>query len=454
MRMLLGGVLYPWYETRIRGRKTMQYLAEYERNQWLSSDEVHSLQLQKLRSLLMHCQEHVPYYARRWAEADIDWRDVRSVADLQHFPIIDKGDIRANRGDFVARPWVGRTLRKTTGGSTGRPFSFEYTRESYERRMAVMMRGYGWAGWKLGVKRLDVWGTELGSPSLIKRSKTRLYDHALGRRVLSCFEMTTDNMPQYVAEIDRYRPEVIVGYTSALEAIAAWSDANGGASWAPKSVVTAAEMLSERQRALIEKSFRAPVFHTYGCREFMLIGAECEVHRGYHTSADQLVVEVIDANRRPLDQGVGDVLITDLHNYGMPFVRYVNGDLAAAGQTGIRCQCGRGLPLLGVVEGRRLDMLSTPDGRIIPGEFFPHLMKDVASIDAFQVRQTREDQLIIHIVKRTEPTDADMRYLQFEIDKVVGASMNVEFQFVNEIALTPSGKRRVTVREIPQDSKA
>jgi phenylacetate-CoA ligase len=450
MSMLLGGVLYPWYESRIRGRKTMQYLAEYERNQWLSADEIHALQLTKLQALLAHCQEHVPYYARRWAEAGIDWRDLRSVADLQHFPVVDKDEIRANQADFVARPWVGRTLKKTTGGSTGKPLAFEYTRESYERRMAVMMRGYAWAGWRLGIKRLDLWSTELGSPSLLRRWKLQLHDQAFGRLALNCFEMTADNMGRYVAQIDRYRPEVLVGYTSALEAMATWIEVNGGAAWAPKSVVTAAEMLSARQRALIEKAFRAPVFHTYGCREFMLIGAECELHHGYHTSADQLVVEVADDDHRVIENGVGDVLITDLHNFGMPFVRYVNGDLAAAGRHGMRCACGRGLPLLSAVEGRRLDMLSTPDGRIIPGVFFPHLMKDINSIDTFQVRQTREDLLMIHVVRRSEPTDAEMRYLRFEIDKVVGAGMNVEFHFVDKIALSPSGKRRVTVRDIPE----
>lgn len=450
MSKLLSGVLYPWYESHIRGRKTMRYAAEYERNQWLSVDEIQALQLKKLQALLAHCQEHVPYYARRWAAAGLDWRDLRSVDDLRFFPAIDKDEIRANRQDFVARPWVGRTLTKTTGGSTGRPFSFEYTRESYERRMAVMMRGYGWAGWKLGVKRLDVWGTDLGSPSVFRRWKTQLYDRALGRRVLSCFEMTADNLGAYVAEIDRYRPEVIVGYTSALEAMATWIGSHGGAAWAPGSVITAAEMLSERQRALFEKSFRSPVFHTYGCREFMLIGAECEVHQGYHTSADQLVVEVTDDDRKPVEQGVGDVLITDLHNFGMPFVRYANGDLAATMQRGLRCACGRGLPLLGSVEGRRLDMLSTPDGRIIPGEFFPHLMKDVSAVEAFQVRQTHVDRLAIDVVKRSELSEADMRYLRSEIDKVVGAAMTVEFRFVDEIALTPSGKRRVTVREIPE----
>jgi phenylacetate-CoA ligase len=232
--------------------------------------------------------------------------------------------------------------------------------------------------------------------------------------------------------------------------MANWIDANGRAAWAPKSVITAAEMLSERQRALIEKTFRAPVFHTYGCREFMLIGAESELHRGYHTSANQLVVEVADDTRRRLEHGVGDVVITDLHNFGMPFVSYVNGDLALAGRSGIRCQCGRGLPLLEAVEGRRLDILSTPDGRIVPREFFPHLMKDLAFIDTFQMRQTREDQLTIHVVKRGEPSGADMRYLRFEIDKVVGAGMMVEFRFVDEIALTPSSKRRATVRDIPE----
>lgn len=444
----IGKHVYPIYEAHLRGRKTFEYVAEYEANQQLSSDELHALQLAKLKRLLAHCEAQVPFYQRHWAMADVSSRDLREVADLRHFPTIDKGMIRANQADMVASSWQGRTMRKSTGGSTGQPFSFEYTRESYERRMAVMMRGYGWAGWRQGERRLDIWGTEIAPTSALRRWKMQLHDRVLGRRVLSCFSMTRDNLPQYVRVIDDYRPKVIVGYTSALVELARWIERHQGARWAPHSVITAAEMLTQDQRTLLERAFRAPVFHTYGCREFMLIGAECEHHNGYHTSADHLVVELTDDAGVPVASGSGHVTITDLHNEGMPFVRYLNGDLGRTSDHAGACACGRALPLLGAVEGRSLDVLTSPDGRIIPGEFFPHLMKDQPAIEAFQVRQTSEDRLKVLLVGEGGHSEAIQQRLRTRIEKQTGPQLRVDFEWVDEIPLTPSGKRRVTVREI------
>ncbi len=439
---------YPFYETRLRGRRTFEHLAEYEANQWISADELHALQLAKLQALLSHCEAQVPFYRRHWAAAGVSARDLREVGDLRHFPTIDKQIIRAHRDEMVAASWRGRTLSKSTGGSTGQPFSFEYTRESYERRMAVMMRGYAWAGWRQGDRRLDVWGTEIAPVSALRQAKMRLHDAVLGRRVVSCFDMTQDNLERYRREIDRHRPKVVVGYTSALVELARWIERNDGARWAPQAVITAAEMLSSEQRALLERSFRAPVFHTYGCREFMLIGAECDRHDGYHLSADHLVVELTDDAGRTLDDGTGQVTVTDLHNFGMPFVRYLNGDLASRSSAHARCACGRCLPLLGAVEGRRLDVLTSPDGRIIPGEFFPHLMKDFSSIEAFQVRQTREDRLRVLLVGQREHGEADLARLRERVAHQTGPAMAIEVEWVDTIPLTPSGKRRVTIREI------
>lgn len=445
--------VYPWYESTVRGRKTLHYFKEYQDNQWRSADELSSIQSSKLRDLLAYCQTYVPYYRLRWKEAGLNWQDVRSIEDLRHFPLLTKEDIREHYDLLISEPMRGSTMRKTTGGSTGQPLSFEYTRESYERRMAVMLRGYGWAGWQLGVKRLDIWGTELGSVSLFRKWKTTAYDIAFRRRVLSCFNLSNDTMEQFVSQIEQYKPVVIVGYTSALEALAEWMTKNRHSAWKPASVITAAEMLSPRQRAVIQDNFGAEVFHTYGCREFMLIGAECDRHGGYHVSSDHLTVEITDDTGRPIAAGTGNIVITDLHNLGMPLVRYVNGDLASAFSRHEQCSCGRGLPMLRAVEGRRLDMLTTSDGRLIPGEFFPHLMKDFSSIRHFQVRQTREDHLNILLAQHYEMPSAEFTRLRDSVVKMAGPLTQVSFEFVEDIPLTPSGKRRVTVRDIPQENK-
>ncbi|HSN69948.1 MAG TPA: hypothetical protein VLT59_00500, partial [Steroidobacteraceae bacterium] len=127
---------------------------------------------------------------------------------------------------------------------------------------------------------------------------------------------------------------------------------------------------------------------------------------------------------------------------------YRNGDLATS--TVRRCDCGRGLPLLERIDGRRLDMIRTPDGRLLPGEFFPHLMKDFAFVRQFQVVQRQIDTVDVAIVPRGEVGESALETLRHQMSSALGERMQVAVQLVEDIPLTPSGKRRVTVSLLDQ----
>jgi len=114
-----------------------------------------------------------------------------------------------------------------------------------------------------------------------------------------------------------------------------------------------------------------------------------------------------------------------------------------------RCGCGRGLPLLSRVDGRVLDAIRTPDGHILPGEFFPHMLKDVPGVERFQLVQRQLDRLDLAIVRGDGFDDASLAYIRREVAKVLGASITLDCRFVDDIPLTPSGKRRVTICELP-----
>ncbi|MDE1892775.1 MAG: phenylacetate--CoA ligase family protein [Pseudomonadota bacterium] len=439
-------VLYPAWETGLRRRHTLAWLQEYQRDQWLSPERIAALQWQRLKRLLEHCEREVPYYQRRWRELGIAVADVRNLDDYARLPVLTKADIRENFDELKAASCRGQLLYKATGGSTGEPLRFGYTRESNDRRTAVMWRGYGWAGSRMGRRTLFLWGGAVGDPSRAHRLKERLYHAAFARRVLNSFDMSEANMADFADAIDRYRPEVIVGYVGPLVRLAQWLTATGRQVARPQSIIGAAEALHEFQRQIIERAFGCKAFNTYGCREFMLIAAECEQRQGLHVNADHLVVEL----QRPAGAAAGqagEVTITDLFNYGMPFVRYVNGDLATAATQ--PCGCGRGLPLLQRVEGRSLDALRTPAGHILPGEFFPHMLKDVPGVLRFQVVQRQLDRLDLALVRGAGFDESSLAYIRREVAKVVGESVQLHCHFVDDIALTPSGKLRVTVCELP-----
>lgn len=436
-------VLFPAYESGLRGRKTLQYLREYEKSQWLPQEKVAALQWQKLQRLIRHCWDQVPYYRERWQPLGINGPDdIASPADYARLPVLQKPEIRANFDKFVARDHQGGLLYKTTGGSTGEPLRFGYTRESYERRLSIMWRGYGWSGAHLGQRTAYLWGTPVGA----QKRKDRLYHAAFNRLMLNAFEMSEEGMAAYADAIDRYKPETIVAYVSPLVRLAEWMLANGRHIHRPDRILGAAESLHEPQRKILEQAFGCPAYNTYGCREFMLIAAECEHRGGLHVNADHLCVELGASAEGMHGEGPRDVIVTDLHNYGMPLLRYANGDLATQGSG--TCTCGRGLPLLASVNGRKLDALLTPDGRYIPGEYIVYCFLNAAGIKRYQVVQKQLDRFDILLVRDDGFDGSAIELVRRELTKRVGESVTLDFQFVDDIPLTPSGKLRVTISEL------
>lgn len=436
-------VLFPLYEGGLRRRHTLAWLARYERDQWLPPERIAALQLERLQRLLAHCEREVPYYRQRWKALGIRAADIRTLDDYARLPVLTKADIRTNFDDLQAESWRGRLLFKATGGSTGEPLRFGYTRESNDRRTAVMWRGYGWAGSRMGRRTLFLWGGAVGDPSRVHLLKDRLYNTLFARRVLNSFHMTDANLAQYADAIDRFRPAVIVAYVEPLVRLAKWINQTGRKVWQPQAIIGAAESLHEFQRDILQQAFGCPAFNTYGCREFMLIASECEKRHGLHINADHLVVELAG---HPAPGEPGDVVITDLFNYGMPLLRYVNGDVATLATHG--CDCGRGLPLLERVDGRRLDAIRTPAGNILPGEFFPHMLKDVPGLARFQLVQRQLDRLDLAIVRGAGYDDAAQAYIRREVGKVLGDSVRLDIHYVDDLPLTRSGKLRVTVSEL------
>ena len=441
-------VLYPAYEAS-RGRATLRHLREYEANQWLRPEQLAELQWDKLNALVAHCWAHVPFYRRRWQDIGFEPGDLRSMDDYARLPVLTKADIRRHFDDLKARVPGEALLYKATGGSTGEPLRFGYTRESNDRRAAVMWRGYGWTGASLGRRALFLWGGAVGNPGKVAQFKDRLYHAAFHRRMLNSFLMRDDNMAAYADAIEAWRPEVLVAYVDPIVRLSKWLAERGRRIPGVVSVLGAAEALHDFQRPVIEAAFPdAKAYNTYGCREFMLIACEDQDRDGLLVNADHLVVELAGATKAPDGTETGELAITDLHNWGMPFIRYVNGDIASRRHpwhsTG-----ARGLPRLERIEGRRLDAIRTPDGRVLPGEFFPHMLKDVSGVRRFQVVQETLDRFTLKLVPGPEFGAAQEQYVRREVAKVLGEDAALDLQRVDDIPLTASGKFRVTVSRLP-----
>lgn len=442
---LLRGVVLPAM-AMVKEKPLLGYLNQYTNNLKLSPELLERLQWQALSNLLKHSFDNCAYYRTRWQQAGID--DIRTVDTLAQFrqlPVLTKDDIRLNYDAIKAKNFQNNIV-KSTGGSTGQPLTIELNLDSNVRREAIMWRGYSWLGAGLGERTLYLWGASIGQASLPRRIKEHVYHWLYNRKMLNSFSMSPENMPQYIAQMNAYRADAMVAYVNPLYELAQYILEHKIPVHKPSSILTGAEPLYPYQRAVIEQAFNCSVYNTYGCREVMLIAAECQQHKQLHINSDHLVVETVNEFGTNVVGESGDVLLTDLYNYGMPLIRYQNGDKATL-HSGA-CQCGNPLPIMSSVDGRKLDVIKTRSGKLIPGELFPHLFKEFSSIYKFQVRQSQLDAITISLVTKVGVSDADKIAISNEINRYSAGELAITFEIVDEIPLTLSGKYRVTVCEV------
>ncbi|TWT82758.1 Phenylacetate-coenzyme A ligase [Planctomycetes bacterium CA13] len=442
---LFRRLIVPGFETLLKRRKTFTYWRELEESQWHDRETLEQNQLERLKRLLHYCNNHSPWYRDQWAQHGIDVDSLSSLGDLQNFPIITREMIRDHATEIRCPHPSVRSVSKSTGGSTGTPLRFTIEAEANDRRVAATFRGYTWGGASPGTKQSYLWGVPLQPLSFRQRLKEHAYSRALYRRdMMNSFNLSQSTIETYIRRINRYRPTVIIAYTTPLFLLAKSIQTLGANVHQPQSIIVGAEKLHDFQREQIERSFGAPVFETYGSREFTLIGAECDQHTGLHLTSENLIVEVLDHDGKPTRDGEeGKIVITDLFNTATPFVRYATGDRGIAGFE--QCPCGRGLPLLRKVLGRQLDVLDLPNGRRVPGEYFPHLLKDVDSIRQFQVAQLGPNTVRLKLVVADDWNREAENALRDQVLDAVGRSCELKIEQVEQIELTPSGKTRVVI---------
>ncbi len=435
---LLTYLLQPAYYS-LRGRQYGAHLRFLNRSQWWPRDQLREFQWKELQVLLRAAFTSSPWYQHKFKQAGAELGDIRSWEDFSRLPTLTRDEIREHREELASKAYTGRLLTHATGGSSGAPTRFFITRESYDWRCAASVRAYSWTGYTLGEKALYLWGAPVGAQSKQAEWKMRVFRGLRREFMVSTFSQNDALWEQVLATARRIRPRYVVGYVSSLEGFSRWLLRTGQKVEGIRSVLAAAEPVFPATRSLVEEAIGAPLYNTYGSREFMSIGAECSERKGLHINMENILVETA----APARDGPSPILVTDLHNLGMPFIRYEIGDAGLLSER--TCPCGRGLHLLETIEGRVLDVLRTPDGRIVPGEFFPHVLKDVPEVIEFQVEQKRLDHIVLYLVLAEELSANSKALLDSELRKWFGVSANIELRRVDNIPRRPSGKRRVTI---------
>jgi len=450
MGTLYRNLVYPAYHWAKRDGVN-QSLKELEHNQWLSAAELHDLQQTKLASLLLFAGKNVPYYRALFRDLGFHAEPTIRTKEFQRLPLLTKDIIRREQDTLVSEDLAGNgLLSNSTSGSTGDAIRFYTDLRSTPYRKAAGKRSHSWTGWQLGDRTVSLWGAAMDRKQSVAL-RGRLHGLVTGNLFLSSYDLSTSRMDEYIDQIKKFKPFQLFAYPGPLELFAIHCSERGAVFPSIKGIVCSAETLWPHQREIIEDAFGIRVLDQYGCREFSQIATECEMHNGLHISVDRLLVEVVDEEGRPCPPGeVGKILVTDLDNYGMPFIRYDIGDQGILAEEH-PCSCGRELPKLEKVVGRTLDIVRTPDGRQIGGTFWTLLLRSRRGFRQFQVIQHELEGVVINYVRDSQFDDTALDYFTESITNYCGHDFKVEFVEQESIDLTGSGKQRIIVSRLASD---
>ena len=435
---LIRRIIYPIHGI-VSGRPILRRAEELEKTQWLAARELEELQWKKLNMLLDRVRRDVPYYEELFKRHGIGARAVQSPEDLRKIPVLRKKDIRASGRAMISKKSSPRDLKKTsTSGSTGENIFFYQDRNCRAYFLGNMLRQRRWMGVEPGEREVMIWGSAFDL-DVAERITGRLKAYFANLSYISAYGLNDNTMAARIAILRKLRPPLITGYASALYVFARYMLDHDIRDIRPRAVISSAEMLYGPQRAIIEQAFGCRVFDRYGSREFGTIAHECE-HGGRHLTMERLFVEVAREEDRQWGVEPGELIITDLDNFGMPMIRYCIGDMGTLEESAKYCPCGRGLALMKEVSGRSFDLVRTPSGSLLPGTFWTILTKAVPGIVQFQLVQKTLNEIELRIcTDDTFPFDGKDG-LRRIIEEHCGPGMNVEIKQVDHIAPGKTGK--------------
>lgn len=444
------GVLY--LHTIATGRHILACLNTLNRTQWLDHDELMDLQRNKLQQLLDYAYQNVPYYRHTFDQVGFHPDDMRhDPACFSKLPILDKSLIREHFSELQTTDLQHRKQlsKVTTSGSTGQPLIFMQDHAFRDNVTADIQRHLGWAGWKMGQLHAYIWGANFEEPAA-HTLRHWLMDWEWNRFITNAFSLTEEKMAAFAERVQRQRPRILFGYASSLLQFAQFVQQGPYQDITFGGIISSAEVLPQAVRQVVEETFKCRVFNRYGTKELGGVACECEAHNGLHVSAENNLIEIM-CEDRPAEQGeTGSIIVTNLNNMGMPFIRYSIGD-EGAWDDGGKCSCGRSSPRLKMVEGRIVDQFVTRDGRAswagFAGDAYSSLLAQ-PTIKQFQIIQESLDKITVLLVRDGEIPASLLTRLELALHTAFGEGIAVEFQFPDQISPLPSGKHQYAISKV------
>ena len=427
-------------DARASAMLALQY--QLEASQWMPADTILSRQLEQLRRVFEHARSTVPYYAALFAghggkSFTLDF--------LRTLPISTRAMVQTADEQMRSQavpPAHGRTAPVTTSGSTGQPVRLLRTEATGLIWLALTLRDHSWHRRDFSRHLCAIKWAERGSctpPDGHREDGWGPAVNVLYESAPSSMLNVTATMPEQLAWLLREKPGYLISYPSNLVALAAYCIRQKVTLPGLAEVRTIGETLTPARRALFRSAWDVPTVDVYSCEETGYLALQCPAHEHYHVQSENVLLEIVDDDGRPCAPGEsGRVLVSSLHNFATPLLRYELGDHAVFGEA---CPCGRGLPVITKVLGRTRNRLVLSDGR----SEFPYLGEHGQTqrltgvrVHAFQFVQHSVEEVEVKLVTERvfTPEEADW------VVRMVQANLGHPFRIrITHCDAIPAGAR-------------
>jgi len=415
-------------------------LYRLRKQQWLKPEELEQIQLRKLKRIIKHAYENVPYYRKLFDSAGIRPGDIKSVGDLPKFPITTKSTLQSQPISEITATNVdlSKCISSRTSGTQGMPLSIYFRKE--DKNFLDMV----WARAKLeNRQRLGDKVVTVREPTCSTTTESWFEHLGIWRKAnVSSFY----DVKNQLEILEKINPEVITGCPSSLKLLAMTLQEQRNKKIRPRLLFSTAELLDEDSREFIASSFGAPLFDCYGAHELGLIAWECSKKSGYHINIDSVAVEFV-WNAKAVSPGErGKLICTALHSYAMPFIRYEIGDVGVKNDE--KCPCGIGLPLMKIIEGRVVDFIILPDGKMSSPYLLTCAMEKTPSIARYQIVQKEKNSIVVLVIQGQGFTQHTITSIRRNLQEVLGRDVQIEVNIVDCLPPDKSGKFRVVLSKV------
>jgi phenylacetate-CoA ligase len=421
------------------------FLRQLEESQYWAPDQLVEYQFHKVKALLSHAYRNTSFYRERFESIGFNPQKFKDLSELKQIPPLTRKDILEHIDSMVAPNLLPHQVhRDATGGSSGMHTPFYRNNDCLSFKKAVEYRCNKWAGWSIGDKIAYYWSAAQDfAKSVPLGSRVK---NGLGYRALMLYSGRLDEatLELHRRQLGEFAPGLMRVFPNPLSVLARHLRQAGKQPISIPSIISVGEPLLESHRQIFKDVFGSRVFNCYVSRECGNMACECGAEQGLlHINSEMVYVEFEEiAGRDP--RGPKSLLITDLSNYGMPFIRYRISDLAWPVEKA--CKCGRTLPLLRMDGGRMSDFLISPlDGSLVSGvSFLHHLIAEGPEVGQVQVVQDQVDHLRINLVKSRGFSEDKINHFHQTINKIFKGAMTYDIQYVDCLENEKSGKYMFT----------